>query len=79
MNRQIILELDELDYDVVQGYIADFQAKSARIHAMSGVQSGEAILPDGESNMVGAIIAECVRDLLEYRELWDAEHGKDAP
>lgn len=79
MTRQIILELDELDYDTVQGYIADFQANSSRIHAMSGVKSGEAILPDGESNMVGGIIAECVRDLLEYREIWDAEHGKETP
>jgi hypothetical protein len=35
------------------------------------------ILPDGESCLAGAILAECVRDLDEYRTLWDAEHPRE--
>ena len=31
-------------------------------------------LPDGTSNRDGAIIAECLRDLNEYRTLWEVEH-----
>lgn len=71
--RQLVLELDELDYDTIHGYIAEFQGKSAQVHAMNGNKGG-AILPEGDSNVAGAIMAECVRDLLEYRALWEAEH-----
>lgn len=69
MTRQLLLELDEADWDAVQAYIADYQAASARVRAMSGGKGG-AIVPDGDSNLAGAIMAECVRDLLEYRATW---------
>lgn len=35
---------------------------------------GEHILPEGDSDTLGAILAEICRDWMEYRELWDAEH-----
>lgn len=75
--RQIILELDDDDWQTVQDYIADFQAASAKISAMSGNGGSGTILPEGDSNLAGAIMAECVRDLLEYRQLFDAQRGDD--
>ena len=75
--RQIILELDEDDWKTVQDYMADFQAASAKISAMSGSSGTGTILPDGDSNLAGAIMAECVRDLIEYRQLFAAQRGDD--
>jgi len=75
--RQITLELDDEDWDTIQGYIADFQAASAKISAMSGASGNGTILPEGDSNLAGAIMAECVRDLLEYRQLFATQRGDD--
>jgi hypothetical protein len=66
--RPINLILDELDYDTIQYYIADYQAASKNI-----APGKPTIVPDGESNLVGAIMAECVRNLLEYRSLFDGD------
>lgn len=74
MIRKIILELDETDYETIHKYMAEYQANSAAVHALSG-EKGGAILPDGESNLAGAIMAECVRNLWEYRAIWERENG----
>lgn len=63
--RTITLELDEDDWDSIQGEIARRQANRDK---------DGPLLPDGESNMVGAMLAEAVRDLQEYRAIWEAEH-----
>ncbi len=63
--RTITLELDEDDWDSIQGEIARRQVNRDK---------DGPLLPDGESNMVGAMLAEAVRDLQEYRAIWEAEH-----
>lgn len=67
MIRKMELLLDDLDFDTIQAEIAHRQARSRLI-----APNSPTILPDGESNLAGAIIAECVRDLAEYRTLWEA-------
>lgn len=67
--KKIILELDDLDHEAISGYIASYQAESRK--AFPGQPT---MLPDGDSNLAGAIMAECVRNLLEYRAIWRAEH-----
>lgn len=67
--REILLKLDEDDWDTIQSELAHRQA---RCRDADGV-----ILPEGDSNLPGAIIAECIRDLNEYRQLWESKHGKD--
>jgi hypothetical protein len=64
--RKIELVLDDLDYDVIQKEITDYQVHCRRI-----APAGPTILPDGESNLAGAIIAECVRSLNEYRKMFE--------
>lgn len=63
--RKIVLELDNLDYDCFQAEVARYQATK---RTADGV-----LLPDGESNLVGAVVCELIRDLLDYRDL----HGAD--
>ena len=67
-SRIITLELDELDWDTIQ---REFAKRQVRCRDEHGV-----ILPDGDSDLAGALLAECVRDLEDYRELWEAENGK---
>jgi hypothetical protein len=67
MNRTIILQLDELDYDCIQEEFARRQANRL---------DGHANLPDGESNLAGAMVAEMVRDYRELSDLWSAERDK---
>lgn len=64
------LLLDEEDYRDIQKEIAQYQASSHK-------NFGSLIIPDGESNLAGAIIGEAVRSLWEYRQMFDAEHGKE--
>lgn len=64
---KIILELDEIDYEIIQNEIAHRQARSRALGLT------ETLLPDGDSNLAGAIVAECVRDLNDYREMHDKE------
>jgi hypothetical protein len=65
--RQITLELDELDYDTIQGEFA----RQQQFRDDYGT-----ILPDGESNLAGAMIAEAIRNCEEYRSIWEAEHPR---
>lgn len=65
--RQIILELDEEDWDTIQGEFSKRQSHRYK---------GGPMLPDGDSNLPGAMLAECIRDLDEYRSLYDAEHPR---
>jgi hypothetical protein len=76
VTRTIILEVDENDYDIIQKYFSDFQMSSAKIHALSGKGETGSILPKGESNLAGVLVAECVRSLFEYLDLWNLEHPK---
>ena len=62
MNRHMHLYLDEEDYNAIQREIARRQC--------SRWPDGGVILPEGESNMVGAILAEACRDLDEYRAMF---------
>ena len=63
--RTITLELDEDDWNTVQSLIAEKQAFR---------DADGPILAEGTSNLAGACIAEAIRDLEEYRELWEVEH-----
>lgn len=63
--RTITLELDEDDWNTIQSELARRQS-----HRGADGPS----LPDGESNMNGAMIAEAIRDLNDYRDLWEAEN-----
>lgn len=62
--RTITLELDEDDWNAIQKEIAIRQSRRDK---------DGPLLPDGESNMVGAMLAEVVRDLEEYRAAWEGE------
>ena len=59
---RMTLELDDLDYATIQKEIAYRQARSRLIDPQ-----GPTIIPDGESCLAGALIAECIRDLTDYR------------
>ena len=60
--KTIILELDEIDYQDVMSEIARHEAMSP--------------LPDGRGNVNGRVVAELVRDLREYRDLYDSESSE---
>ena len=62
------LVLDEDDYRDIQAEIALRQARG-----------GAAMLPDGDSNLAGAYIAEAVRDLTDYRDLFSADRQREPP
>ncbi|WP_152051588.1 hypothetical protein [Tautonia marina] len=61
------LELDEDDYRIIQAEIACRQRRSRE--AFPGEPT---LLPEGESSLAGAILAEVIRDLDEYRDRHDA-------
>lgn len=63
MTRQIILEVDDDDFRDIQKEFARRQKRIAK-----GFE-----LPDGESCLRGAIVGEIVRDLWEYRDLYESE------
>jgi hypothetical protein len=58
--RRLVLELDEDDWDAIQEAIARRQAWR---HA-----DGGPLLPDGESNTAGAVLAEICRGWVEYQQ-----------
>lgn len=60
MNRMELI-LDDDDYGAIQDEITRRQLTDRP-------------LPEGESNLAGAMIGEMVRDLVEYRQIWEAEH-----
>ena len=55
--------VDEDDYSTIQAEIAKRQAEG---------RTG--VLPEGESDLVGSHIAEMIRDLDDYRSLYDRDH-----
>lgn len=63
--RSILLLLDELDYDTIQNELARRQA--VRFPDGTGP-----IVPDGDSNLAGAMLAEAIRDIDEYRSIFNA-------
>ena len=63
--RTILLELDEDDWNTIQNEFARQQSFRDQDRPM---------LPDGESNLSGAMVAEAFRNLEEYREIWEREH-----
>lgn len=63
--RTIILELDEDDWNTVQNEFS----RQQRFRDEDGP-----ILPDGTSNLQGAMVAEAIRNLEEYRSMWEAAH-----
>lgn len=65
--RSFTLELDEDDWNTIQSELARQQANR---------DEDGPILPEGASNMQGAMIAEAIRNLEEYRSLWDSEHPR---
>lgn len=67
--RTILLLCDELDYDTIQNELAKRQA--CRWPDGSGP-----IVPDGDSNLQGVMIAESIRDLDEYRSMFNARNPK---
>lgn len=62
--HKIELIVDDDDYRDIQKEFAERQA-----HISQGFD-----LPEGESDLRGAMVGEIVRDLWEYRQLWEAEH-----
>ncbi len=79
--KTMTLTLDELDYDTIQKEIAARQMNrwpnddslGGHISGIDGVRRTGTILPDGDSCLAGSIFAECVRDLDEYRALWESQ------
>lgn len=62
--RKVILEMDSDDFDALQSEFAQRQ---------TSISKGF-LLPDGESDLRGALVGEIVRDLWEYRSLWEADN-----
>lgn len=60
--RRMELLLDDDDFDAIQAEITLRQVRDHRAY-------GETLLPEGESNLSGALLAEVVRDLNDYRDL----------
>ena len=65
--RTIALELDEEDFDTIH---AEF-ARQQQFRDKDGT-----LLPDGSSNLAGAMVAEAIRNLEEYRAIWEANNPK---
>ena len=68
--RTMVLELDEEDFATIQGEIAKRQAASRQI-----APNESTIIPDGDSNLAGSLVAEMVRDLDEYRALYESQRS----
>lgn len=62
--RRLTLELDADDFDAVQTALGKYQTRS-RWSARNG---GGVMVPEGESDLAGAIIGEICRDWLEQIE-----------
>lgn len=56
--REIVLQLDELDYAAIQKAIAYRQTW------------GRGTMPDSDSNVAGAVLAEICRGWLEKKGMW---------
>lgn len=63
MAHMITIRLDALDHETILNEINKRRAENR-------------YLPDGESDELGGTFAEVIRDLDEYRSLWDRDHPK---
>lgn len=61
--RQMVLNLDEDDYDAIQAAIARRQAWRH--------EDGGPVMPGGDSDTAGAVLAEICRRWVEMREAKD--------
>lgn len=66
--RVIVLNLDEDDYNSIQEAIAKRQAYGRNLPD----SNGQKIMPDGDSNIAGAVLAEICRGWIE---LLDSARG----
>lgn len=62
---KLVLDLDQIDFDTIQNEIARRQALSRKL-----APNEPTIVPEGESCLAGALIAESIRDLDEYRSIY---------
>ncbi len=65
--RTMTLTLDDEDFDAIQKAITEYQLVSRNVYP-----NADESLPEGESCLAGAIIAELIRDLNDYRAAWEA-------
>lgn len=70
--RRIELMLDPEDFDTIQTEILLRQTRE-----QWDDEEGGPVLPEGDSNLPGAILAEVVRDLDEYRALYEGGNSAD--
>lgn len=80
--KTMVLQLDDFDYETIQKEIASRQLHrwpnddplGGHVSSIDGVRREGTILPDGDSCLAGSILAECIRDLNEYRGLCNGHH-----
>jgi len=61
----LVLQLDDEDFKTINAEITKRQKRSRW-------PDGGVILPEGESDIAGALVAEAIRDLNEYRSMFKA-------
>ena len=61
--KTMMLNLDDADFDAIQREITKRQLRSRW-------PGGGTVIPEGESCLAGALIAEAIRDLSEYRDMF---------
>ena len=67
--HRLVLWLDELDFNTIQIELSLRQQRNLQ-PGFEGCQ-----IPDGTtSNEDGIFLAEAIRDLNDYRSLWESEH-----
>lgn len=59
----VTMDMDEFDFKTL---LEETKEREKRSKALG---LAETLLPDGDSDETGAIVAECIRDLNEYRQL----------
>ena len=71
--RRMELLLDDDDFNAIQRELAHRQVR----HRVGGGEA-DTLLPEGESNIAGGLLAECIRDLDDYRAMFRASRSADA-
>lgn len=69
--RRIELILDDDDFDTIQKEITHRQVRERWDDEQGGT-----VLPEGDSNLAGAILAEVIRDLDEYRSIYESKNPR---
>ena len=62
----ITLELDDDDYATIMAEV--------ELRRFQDAENGESTMPDGDSDEIGAVIAEAIRDIDDYRAMYDRDH-----